>query len=59
MGQPQCSQLPVQCVVQRMLNEMNERNAAIKKGVKADDRGCINIPCSYDMAWQKQGKGYN
>ena len=36
-----------------------ERNAAIKKGVKADDRGCINIPCSYDMAWQKQGKGYN
>ncbi|RMX54105.1 hypothetical protein pdam_00014815 [Pocillopora damicornis] len=34
-----------------------ERNAAIKKGVKADDRGCINIPCSYDMAWQKQGKG--
>ena len=36
-----------------------ERNAAIKTGVKADDRGCINIPCSYDMAWQKQGKGYN
>ena len=26
-----------------------ERNAAIKKGVKADNQGCINIPCSYDM----------
>ena len=31
------------------------RNAAIKKGVKADDQGCINIPCSYDVGWQKQG----
>ena len=36
-----------------------ERNAAIKKGVKADDQGCINIPCSYDMGWQKRGKGHN
>ena len=36
-----------------------ERNAAIKKGVKADDQGCINIPCSYDMGWQRQGKGHN
>ena len=35
-----------------------ERNAAIKKGVKADDQGCINIPCSYDMGWQKRGKGH-
>ena len=38
---------------------LEERNAAIKKGVKADDRGCINIPCSYDMGWQKRGKGHN
>ena len=22
-----------------------QRNAAIKEGVKADDNGCINIPC--------------
>lgn len=36
-----------------------ERNAAIKKGVNADDQGCISIPCSYDMDWQKQGKGHN
>ena len=36
-----------------------ERNAAIKKGVKEDDQGCINIPCSYDMGWQKRGKGHN
>ena len=36
-----------------------ERNAAIKKGIKADDQGCINIPCSYDMGWQKWGKGHN
>ena len=33
-----------------------ERNAAIKKGVKADDQGCINTPCSYDMCGQKRGK---
>ena len=32
-----------------------ERNAAIKNGVKADDQGCINIPCSYGLA--KTGKG--
>ena len=38
---------------------LEERNAAIKKGVKADDQGCINIPCSYDMGWQKWGKGQN
>ncbi|XP_022808639.1 uncharacterized protein LOC111345620, partial [Stylophora pistillata] len=36
-----------------------ERNAAIKKDVKTDDQGCINIPCSYDMGWQKPGKGHN
>ena len=36
-----------------------ERNAAIQKGAKADDQGCINIPCSYDIGWQKRGKGYN
>ena len=36
-----------------------ERNAAIKKGIKADEQGCINIPCSYDMGWQKRGKGHN
>ena len=35
------------------------RSAAIKKGVEADDRGCINIPCSYAMGWQKRGKGHN
>ena len=34
-------------------------NAAIKKGVKADKQGCINIPCSYDMGWQKWGKGHS
>ena len=37
----------------------DERNAAIQKGVKADDQSCINIPCSYDMGWQKRIKGYN
>ena len=36
-----------------------ERNAAIKKDVKADDQSCINILCSYDMGWQKHGKGRN
>ena len=36
-----------------------ERNAAIKKGIKADEQGCIDIPCSYDMGWQKRGKGHN
>ena len=36
-----------------------ERNAVIKKFIKADDQGCINIPCSYDMGWQKRGKGHN
>ena len=35
-----------------------EKNAAIKKGIKADEQGCINIPCSYDMGWQKWGKGH-
>ena len=36
-----------------------KRNAAIKKDEKADYQGCINIPCSYDMGWQKRGKGHN
>ena len=26
------------------------RNAAIKKGIEADDQGCINIPCSYAIS---------
>ena len=35
------------------------RNAAIKKGIEADDQGCIKIPFSYAMGWQKRGKGHN
>lgn len=37
----------------------DEKNAAIKTGAKADPQGFINIPCSYDMDWQKWGKGQN
>ena len=34
-----------------------DRNAAIKKGLKADDQGCINIRCSCDMGLAKTGNG--
>ena len=28
-----------------------DRNTAIKEGVKADEQGCINTSCSYDMGY--------
>ena len=37
----------------------DERNAAIKSGTKEDQQGDISMSCSYDMAWQKRGKGHN
>ena len=36
-----------------------ERELAIENGTKVDAEGCVGVSCSYDMGWQKRGKGHN
>ena len=36
-----------------------EMNDAVLDGAEPDDNGLIGIPVSYDMGWQKRGKGHN
>lgn len=36
-----------------------ERNIAIENGAKPDSQGLVSLSCSYDMGWQKRGKGHN
>ena len=36
-----------------------EMNKAILAGAEPDETGLIGVPVSYDMGWQKRGKGHN
>ena len=38
---------------------MKERKIAVENGAVPDDKGLVGIPCSYDMGWQKKGRGFN
>ena len=36
-----------------------EKQEALQNGVQVDDNNLVPISCSYDMGWQKRGKGHN
>ena len=36
-----------------------ERKEALHNGVQVDESNLVPIPCSFDMGWQKRGKGHN
>lgn len=36
-----------------------ERKLAIDNGAKEDAEGFVSVSCSYDVGWQKRGKGHN
>ena len=36
-----------------------ERKLAVENGAKEDTEGFVSVSCSYDMGWQKRGKGHN
>ena len=38
---------------------MKERKIAVENGAVPDDKGLVGIQCSYDMGWQKRGRGFN
>ena len=42
---------------QHFLNR--EREKAIENGNKPDENNLVPIACSYDMGWQKRGRGFN
>ena len=40
-------------------NMQIERDNALSSGAASDKDGLVGIPVSYDMGWQKRGKGHN
>lgn len=38
---------------------LDERNTVVEAGGCEDCDGCVGIKCSFDMGWQKRGKGHN
>ena len=36
-----------------------ERGQAIENGPESDQNNLVSVLCSYDMGWQKWGRGYN
>jgi hypothetical protein len=45
----------VEDLAQKSCKTNNER----EKDMAADENGLVGIPVSYDMGWQKRGKGHN
>ena len=37
----------------------NEKKQLISIGEEPDENNLVSVPCSYDMGWQKRGKGFN
>jgi hypothetical protein len=37
----------------------NEKKQLISIGEEPDESNLVSVPCSYDMGWQKRGKGFN
>ena len=38
---------------------LKEKNYAVATGQQPDENNLVPISCSYDMGWQKRGKGFN
>ena len=36
-----------------------EKAKAMRNGTESDENQLVSIPCSFDMGWQKRGKGHN
>lgn len=36
-----------------------KKEEALTNGIEADENNLVPIPCSFDMGWQKRGKGHN
>jgi hypothetical protein len=36
----------------------NEKKQLISIGEEPDENNLVSVPCSYDMGWQKRGKGF-
>ena len=42
---------------QDVLNK--EREKAVENGIEPDENDLVSVSCSYDMGWQKRGRGFN
>ena len=42
-----------------LTNCQMEKEEALKNGVQVDKSNLVPISCSFDMGWQKRGKGHN
>ena len=50
-------QLVAKDICQYFLSQ--ERGQAIENGSERDQNSLVSVACSYNMGWQKQGRGYN
>ena len=37
----------------------NKKAQTLEDGSQPDEDNLVSVPCSFDMGWQKSGKGYN
>lgn len=51
----------VECIAKTSCQDSlnRERTQALVNGCQPDDNNLVSIPCSFDMGWQKRGKGHN
>ena len=51
----------VECIAETSCQDSlnRERAQALLNGCQPDDNNLVSIPCSFDMGWQKRGKGHN
>ena len=51
----------VECIAKTSCQDSlnRERAQALLNGCQPDDNNLVSIPCSFDMGWQKRGKGHN
>lgn len=51
----------VECIAKTSCQDSlnRERAQALVNGCQPDDNNLVSIPCSFDMGWQKRGKGHN
>ncbi|XP_078372624.1 uncharacterized protein LOC144656263 [Oculina patagonica] len=36
-----------------------EKDKAVENGIEPDENNLVSVSCSYDMGWQKRGRGFN
>ena len=51
----------VECIAKTSCQDSLNREGAqaLLNGCQPDDNNLVSIPCSFDMGWQKRGKGHN